>query len=103
MRKMMPAVTGATVERIKLTIHHLHKIISGEKQDAQATARIYAGDELLLTETMTWQAMHFDRFIQAENDNGKPLRVEWDSDGSAAMSVSRAEVCPCCGGDALHH
>lgn len=91
------------MERIKLTIHYLHKIISGEKQDAQATARIYAGDELLLTETMTGQAMHFDRFIKAENDNGKPLRVEWDSDGSAAMSVSRAEVCPCCGGDALNH
>lgn len=91
------------MERIKLTIHHLHKIISGEKQDAQATARIYAGDELLLTETMTGQAMHFDRFIKAENDNGKPLRVEWDSDGSAAMSVSRVEVCPCCGGDALQH
>lgn len=90
------------MERIKLTIHHLHKIISGEKQDAQATARIYAGDELLLTETMTGQATHFDRFIKAECDNGKPLRVEWDSDGSAEMGVSRAEVCPCCGGDALH-
>lgn len=90
------------MERIKLTIRHLHKIISGEKQDAQATARIYAGDELLLTETMTGQATHFDRFIKAECDNGKPLRFEWDSDGSAEMSVSRAEVCPCCGGDALH-
>ena len=90
------------MERIKLTIHHLHKIISGVKQDAQATARIYAGDELLLTETMTGQATHFDRFIKAECDNGKPLRVEWDSDGSAEMSVSRAEVCPCCGGDVLH-
>jgi len=87
------------VERIKLTIHHLHKIISGEKQDAQAVARIYAGDELLLTETMTGQAVHFDRFIKAEGDTGKPLRVEWDCDGSANMSVSRAEVCPCCGGD----
>lgn len=90
------------MERIKLTIHHLHKIISGEKQDAQATARIYAGDELLLTETMTGQATYFDRFIKAEGDNGQPLRVEWDTDGSAEMSVSRAEVCHCCGGDALH-
>nr|WP_276542796.1 hypothetical protein [Rahnella perminowiae] len=80
----------------------MHKIISGEKQDAQAIARIYAGDELLVTETMTGQAEHFDRFIKAEHDNGKHLRVEWDSDGSAQMSVARAEMCPCCGGDALH-
>lgn len=91
------------MERIKLTIHHLHKIISGEKQDTQATARIYAGDELLVTETMTGQAAHFDRFIKVVHDNGKPLRVEWDCDGSEQMSVTRAEVCPCCGGDALHH
>jgi len=90
------------VERIKLTIHHLHKFVSGEKQDAQATARIYAGEALLLTETMTGQAIHYDRFIHAENDNGKPLRVEWDCDGVADMSVSRAEVCPCCGGSELH-
>ena len=90
------------MERIRPTCHHLHKTISGEKQDAQATARIYAGDELLITETMSGQAMHYDRFIKAEHDNGKPLRVEWESDGSAQMSVTRAEVCPCCGSDALH-
>lgn len=90
------------MERIKLTIHHLHKIVSDEKQDAHAVARIYSGEELLLTETMSGQAIHFDRYIHADNDTGKPLRVEWDCDGSANMSVSRAEVCPCCGGDAFH-
>lgn len=90
------------MEQIKLTIHHLHKIVSGEKQDAHAVARIYCGGELLLTETMSGQAIHFDRYIDAENDVAKPLRVEWDCDGSTEMSVSRAELCPCCGGNELH-
>lgn len=90
------------MERIKLTIHHLHKIVSGEKQDAQAVARIYAGEYLLLTETMTGQALHYNRYIKADDHSGEPLRVEWECDGFAEMSVSRAEVCPCCGGDELH-
>ncbi|WAT02915.1 hypothetical protein [Rouxiella chamberiensis] len=91
------------MERIKLSIHHLHKRVAGEKHDAHATARIYAGDTLILTETMQGQAAWYDRFIQAKEDNGLPLRVEWDCDGEASMDVSRVEVCACCGGDESLH
>jgi len=91
------------VERIKLSIHHLHKYVAGEKHDAKATARIYAGDKLILVENMQGQAAWYDRFIQATDDNGQPLRVEWDCDGEASMDVSRVEVCSCCGGDESLH
>lgn len=102
------------MERIKLTIHYLYKLPSDstngsacEKQDATATARIYAGDTLLLTETMQGQANHFERFIPFEHlhdlcPDDQALRVEWECDGSAEMSVSRVEMCPCCGSEALH-
>ncbi|KQN42764.1 hypothetical protein ASE93_18835 [Serratia sp. Leaf50] len=91
------------MERIKLSIHHLHMWVAGEKQDAQATARIYAGDTLILVETMQGQAAWYDRFIQSADDNGQPLRVEWECDGEASMTVSRVEVCSCCGGDESLH
>jgi len=91
------------VERIKLSIHHLHMWVAGEKQDAQATARIYAGDTLILVETMQGQAAWYDRFIQSADDNGQPLRVEWECHGEASMTVSRVEVCSCCGGDESLH
>ncbi|QII37247.1 hypothetical protein G3M83_05840 [Rouxiella badensis] len=91
------------MERIKLSIHHLHKYVAGEKQDAQATARIYAGDKVILVENMQGQAVWYDRFIHATDDNGQPLRVEWDCDGEASMDVSRVEVCSCCGGDESLH
>jgi hypothetical protein len=90
------------VHKIKLTIHHLYQDHADGKQDARATARIYAGDRLIITETMSGQALHYPRYLSAADDNGQPLRVEWDTDGCAAMSVSRAEVCPCCGGDEWH-
>ncbi|CAM3484220.1 hypothetical protein BS639_16285 [Rouxiella silvae] len=91
------------MERIKLSIHHLHMWVAGEKQDAQATARIYAGDTLIVVETMQGQAAWYDRFIQSADDNGQPLRVEWECDGEASMTVSRVEVCSCCGGDESLH
>ncbi|MGC6386464.1 hypothetical protein ACMV8I_02215 [Ewingella sp. S1.OA.A_B6] len=102
------------MERIKLTIHHLYKLPSDstlasacEKQDTTATARIYAGDTLLLIETMQGQANHFERFIPFEHlhescPEGQALRVEWECDGSTEMSVSRVEMCPCCGSEGLH-
>lgn len=91
------------MERIKLSIHHLHKLVAGEKHDAQATARIYAGDKLILVETMQGQAAWYDRYLQSTEDNGQPLRVEWECNGLAKMTVSRVEVCPCCGGDESLH
>jgi len=106
--------TEAAVELIKLTIHHLFKLSSDPtktsasvKMDATATARIFPGDTLLLTETMQGQANHFDRYIPLDNLNtlcpeGQELRVEWECDGSAKMSVSRVEMCPCCGEEGLH-
>ncbi|PLR40364.1 hypothetical protein CYR32_01080 [Chimaeribacter coloradensis] len=90
------------MQKIKLTIHHLYQESADGKQDARATARIYAGDRLILTETMAGQAQHYPRYLSAADDNGEPLRVEWESDGCASMSVTRAEVCPCCGGDEWH-
>jgi len=102
------------VERIKLTIHHLFKLLSeptkdsaNKKMDATAIARIYAGDKLLLTETMQGQANHFDRYIPLDSlstlcSEGQELRVEWECDGSAEMSVSRVEMCPCCAEDGRH-
>lgn len=102
------------MERIKLTIHHLFKLSSDPtetsanvKMDASATARIYAGDKLLLTETMQGQANHFDHYISLDNLNAlypeeQELRVEWECYGSTQMSVSRVEMCPCCGEEGLH-
>lgn len=90
------------MQKIKLTIHHLYQQGQGGRRDAHATARIYAGDRLIHTETMFGQAEHYPRYLSAAEDDGQPLRVEWESDGSAAMSVARTEVCPCCGGDEWH-
>ncbi len=91
------------MERIKLSIHHLYKQVGGEKVAVEATARIYAGDKLIVVEKMHGQAAWYDRYIQAKNDNGQPLRVEWDCEGDASMDVSRVEVCSCCGGDESLH
>ena len=81
---------------IKLTVRRLYKI-SGERMvNTTATARIFVGNTLVATEEIAGQTespvSKYVHYAQAEG----PVRVEWDCDGIADISVAEVQVCPCC-------
>lgn len=82
---------------IKLTVRRLYRIHNEQMVNAQATARIYVGDQLIATEEvsgMTESAV--SKYLHHQQTAGKPVRVEWDCNGIADMTVTEIELCPCC-------
>lgn len=82
---------------IKLTVRRLYKI-SGERMvNAQATARIYVGDQLIATEEISGMTESpVSKHLHHQQSEGLPVRVEWDCDGIADMAAVEVKVCPCC-------
>ncbi|MDN4626073.1 hypothetical protein ACMGEE_12635 [Erwinia sp. DT-104] len=82
---------------IKLTVRRLYKI-SGERMvNTQATARIFVGEQLVATEEIAGMTESpVSKFVHHNLDAGQPVRVEWDCEGIADMTVAEVNVCPCC-------
>ncbi|WP_147198596.1 hypothetical protein AAGQ96_13185 [Pantoea sp. MBD-2R] len=81
---------------IKLTVRRLYKI-SGERMvNTTATARIFVGNTLVATEEIAGQTESpVSKYVHHAQAEG-PVRVEWDCDGIADISVAEVQVCPCC-------
>jgi len=78
--------------RVKLTVQRLYKL-SGERMvNAQATVRIYVGNQLMITEEISGMTESpVSKYLHHTEPSGSPLRVEWDCDGIADMTVCEIE------------
>ena len=82
---------------IKLTVNQLYQLRDGEKRPSRAVVRVYVGDALVATEEitgMTEQAV--SKHLHHSLPEGQPVRVAWESDGTAMISAAEVDVCPCC-------
>jgi hypothetical protein len=82
---------------VKLTVRRLYKL-SGERMvNTQATARVYVGDRLIATEEISGMTESpVSKYLHHAETHGQAVRVEWDCDGIADMTVTEMEQCPCC-------
>ena len=82
---------------VKLTVRRLYKL-SGERMvNTQATARIFVGDRLIATEEISGMTESpVSKYLHHAEQQGQPVRVEWDCEGIADMAVTEIELCPCC-------
>lgn len=82
---------------VKLTVKRLYKL-SGERMvGTRATARIYLGEHLIATEQIDGMTESpVSKYLHHSQTLGQALRVEWDCDGIADMTVTEVELCPCC-------
>ncbi|ADU69714.1 hypothetical protein [Pantoea sp. At-9b] len=82
---------------IKLTVKRLYQLRDERMVNTRATARIYLGDTLIATEEITGMTESpVSKYLHTGDVAGQPLRVEWDCEGIADMSVTAIERCPCC-------
>lgn len=82
---------------VKLTVKRLYQL-SGERMvNSRATARIFVGDRLIATEEITGMTESpVSKYLHHTEPQGQPVRVEWDCEGIADMTVLEIERCPCC-------
>ncbi|MDC9818664.1 hypothetical protein R0L47_11240 [Pectobacterium polonicum] len=82
---------------IKLTVNYLYRQSDKTREASQATARIFVGDALVATEVVSGMTESpVNKYLHHSEPEGLPVRVEWDCQGTTAMTVSEVEICPCC-------
>ncbi|QQG29861.1 hypothetical protein JFY74_07445 [Pectobacterium carotovorum] len=82
---------------IKLTVNYLYRQSGETREASQATARVFVGDELIATEVITGMTENpVEKYLHHSGREAQPVRVEWDCEGTTAMTVSEVEICPCC-------
>ncbi|MBE5251406.1 hypothetical protein [Mixta mediterraneensis] len=82
---------------IKLTVKRLYQIRDERMVNTKATARIYVGATLVATEEITGLTESpVSKYLHAETQAGQVVRVEWDCEGIAEMTVAEIERCPRC-------
>lgn len=82
---------------IKLTVKRLYQLRDERMVNTHATARIYLGEQLVATEEISGMTESpVSKYVHAGDLAGQTLRVEWDCEGIADMSVAAVERCPCC-------
>ncbi len=82
---------------IKLTVKRLYQICDERMVNTKATVRVYAGDRLVATEEVTGLTESpVSKYLHAGTAPGQAVRVEWDCEGIAEMTVAEVERCPCC-------
>lgn len=82
---------------IKLTVKRLYQLQDERMVNTRATARVYVGESLIATEEITGMTESpVSKYLHAGETAGQPVRVEWDCDGIAEMTVMEIERCPCC-------
>lgn len=82
---------------IKLTVKRLYRLQDERMVNTRATARVYLGDALIATEEITGMTESpVSKYLHASDTAGQPVRVEWDCEGIAEMTVTEIERCPCC-------
>ena len=82
---------------IKLTVRRLYQLRDERLVATQATARIWLDERLIATEEISGMTESpVSKYLHAADTQGKTLRVEWDCEGIADMSVTWVERCPCC-------
>ncbi|TWD41700.1 hypothetical protein [Pantoea sp. SJZ147] len=82
---------------IKLTVKRLYQIRDERMVNTKATARIYAGETLVATEEITGMTESpVSKYLHMAGPSGQAVRVEWDCEGIADMTVREIERCPCC-------
>ncbi len=82
--------------RIKLTVRRLYKLHGERMTKAVATARIYVGDTLIATEEVSGMTESpVSKYLHHNEVPGQPLRVEWDCEGIADMTVVDVQDCTC--------
>ncbi|GKW14262.1 hypothetical protein PEC301937_02120 [Pectobacterium carotovorum subsp. carotovorum] len=82
---------------IKLTVNYLYRQVGETREASLATARVFVGDELIATEMITGMTeVPVDKYLHHSGQEAQSVRVEWDCEGTTAMTVSEVEICPCC-------
>ncbi|KFX04717.1 hypothetical protein KP22_12550 [Pectobacterium betavasculorum] len=82
---------------IKLTVNYLYRQSGETREASQATARVFIGDDLIATEVITGMTESpVNKYLHYSGPERQPVRVEWESEGTTAMTVSEVETCPCC-------
>ncbi len=82
---------------IKLTVNYLYRQSGEAREASQATARVFVGDDLIATEAITGMTESpVTKYLHHSGPEDQPVRVEWDCQDVAAMTVSVVEICPCC-------
>ncbi|MEH0835134.1 hypothetical protein OI450_06335 [Pectobacterium cacticida] len=82
---------------IKLTVHYLYRQFGETREASRATARVFVGDKLIATEVITGLTEEpVDKYLHHAEPEAQPVRVEWDCEGTTAMTVSEVDICPCC-------
>jgi len=82
---------------IKLTVKRLYQIRDERMVNTKAIARIYVGETLVATEEITGMTESpVSKYLHSEGLAGQAVRVEWDCEGIAEMTVTEIELCPCC-------
>jgi len=82
---------------IKLTVRRLYKLREQRMVNTHATARIFVGEALIATEEISGMTESpVSKYLHHDQAQGQPVRVEWDCDGIADMTVVEMEICPCC-------
>lgn len=82
---------------IKLTVNYLYRQSGDIREASRATARIFVGNALIATEVITGMTESpVNKYLHHSESESLPVRVEWDCEGTTAMTVSEVEICPCC-------
>jgi len=82
---------------IRLTVKRLYQLRDERLVATQATARIWLDNELVATEEISGMTESpVSKYLHAGDTAGKTVRVEWDCEGIADMSVTLVSQCPCC-------
>ncbi|ARU94281.1 hypothetical protein [Tatumella citrea] len=82
---------------IKLTVKRLYALQNERMVNTRATATIFVGEQQIATEEISGLTeTPVSKYIHHDLPPGQPVRVEWQTQGIADMTVSEMEVCPCC-------
>ncbi|WP_225701566.1 hypothetical protein [Duffyella gerundensis] len=82
---------------VKLTVRRLYRLQDERMVNAQATARIYVGDTLIASEEIGGiTESPVSKYLHHQLSATLPVRVEWDCNGIADMTVTDIALCPCC-------
>ncbi|RWR03933.1 hypothetical protein ED28_02800 [[Pantoea] beijingensis] len=82
---------------IKLTVRRLYNLRGERMVNVHATARIFVGETLIATEEISGMTESpVSKYLQHDEAEGQPIRVEWDCEGIADMTVAEAGGYSCC-------
>ncbi|QKJ87596.1 hypothetical protein PMPD1_2656 [Paramixta manurensis] len=74
--------------RVKLTVRRLYALRGERMVSTRATARVFVGETLIATEDITGLTESpVSKYLDHDQAEGQPVRVEWDCEGIADMAV----------------